>query len=131
MLFRSNTQIIDEKNAQIKELEDRLKRHSRDSLPIEAINKELKSLYGEQINLELTHGDIVSDKGVRVGSRVVCILSVPSSKKITTEDVEKIKKLLLRRTGAKEVRVIVEGATVQTQAQIFDAPTQNEELGLN
>lgn len=115
-MLRSNTQIIEEKNTQIKTLESELKYYHRDTMPMMAISKEIRALNDDLLGVELTRGDVVSSGGVRSGSRVVCVLEISPQALFDEDDAARLRKWLLARTGAKEVRMVVDRKEVTPAA---------------
>ncbi len=110
-VLRSNTQIIDEKNALIKKLEAKLERFHRDTIAVNAITKELKTLYDVITEVELSGGEITNPNGDIVGHRIVCVLELKNRSGLKSEEIEKLKRWLLERSGASEVRLYVESSS--------------------
>ncbi|MFI3290219.1 MAG: TIGR00341 family protein [Rikenellaceae bacterium] len=107
-LLKSNAEIIDEKNRQIRELEASLSQFSRDTLPTLYIAREMGVLWADISSVELSRSSAVTTQGDSVGSSVICVVKLHKAKSISQEDRTKLTKWLCHRTGSKSVRLIVE-----------------------
>ncbi|MEG3048001.1 MAG: DUF389 domain-containing protein, partial [Mucinivorans sp.] len=107
-VLRTNTQIIDEKNEKIQELETDITRLASDTLPTVAIARELASLWNSVNGLTLAKSKTLSPDGKIEGQVLLCVIQVDNHAKISDEDNQKIKRWLAARTGTESVKLIIE-----------------------
>ncbi|MEG0601847.1 MAG: TIGR00341 family protein [Mucinivorans sp.] len=107
-VLRTNTQIIDEKNAEIKRLEDDLTRLSSDTLPSGAIAREIASLWSNVQGLTLAKSKMRTADGRATEEVLLCMIQTSEKVQISEEDNKKIKKWLAERTSTKNVKIIIE-----------------------
>ncbi|MEG0033525.1 MAG: hypothetical protein RR689_04390, partial [Mucinivorans sp.] len=107
-VLRTNTQIIDEKNEKIQELETDITRLASDTLPTVAIARELASLWDSVNGLTLAKSKTLSPDGKIEGQVLLCVIQVDNHVKISDEDNQKIKRWLAARTGTESVKLIIE-----------------------
>lgn len=107
-LLRSNAEIIDEKNSQIRELEENLANFSRDTLPTLYIAKEIGTLWADISSVELSRSNAITTQGESVGSYVICVVTLYESKTLSSDDNVKLKNWLCQRTGSSQIRLIIE-----------------------
>lgn len=109
-VLRSNTQIIDEKNAQIKKLEGEVNRYINDTLPSAAIARELYSLWGAVRNVTISRGDVIGSDGKSEGEVVLCVILVDNAHVVPDTERTKLREWLAVRTGSRNVKVIIENS---------------------
>ncbi|MFI3248438.1 MAG: TIGR00341 family protein [Rikenellaceae bacterium] len=112
-LLKSNAEIIDEKNNQIKELEENLARFSRDTLPTLHIAQEIGVIWTDIYSAELSRSEAITTQGESIGNHIICIVKLYKYKTLAAEDELKLKNWLLRRTGSEYIRLIVENAEIE------------------
>lgn len=107
-MLRTNTQILDEKNAQIKKLETQLAGLASDTLPAGSIAREMSSLWGDVLGVSLSKSRTMSPQGCAVGDVLLCVIETTSHDEVSAENKTKIRNWLAARTGIKNIKIIIE-----------------------
>lgn len=106
--LRTTTQILDERNAEIRELQTQLTAFVRDTLPASDIAREMNSLWDGISDVTVSHAGVYSTSGVKTGVRVVCMIALRAGAHIESTDQERIKRWITQKTGVDEVKLIIE-----------------------
>lgn len=107
-ILLSNTQIINEKNAAISELETKLSKFQKQSIPSEDIARELAALWSNFETFSMGKTYTVDTKGRSVDSVLMCIITTDLTGELTPEDNTRLTKWLVERTKMKNVKLIFE-----------------------
>lgn len=108
-VLRTNTQIIDEKNARINELQASVAKYTTDTLPVGSIAREISALWNDVNSLTISKSKEVSSDGVLGDDVLLCVIGVDSYYELDENQKNRIKSWLSERTGTKNVKLIVEG----------------------
>lgn len=107
-MLRTNTQILDEKNAKIKKLETQLAGLASDTLPAGSIAREMSSLWSDVRGVSLSKSRTMSPQGRAVGDVLLCVIETTSHDEVSAENRAKIRNWLAARTGIKNIKIIIE-----------------------
>ncbi len=107
-MMKTNSELLAEKNTQIKILTNRLERYDSDTLPTVDIAKELGSLWPEINTIELSRSKVVNTKGELQGVLVNCTMKLNDGEHIDENSASRIRRWLSQRTGHEEVRLIID-----------------------
>lgn len=102
----SYTQLLDEKNRQIQEMETQLQKYNRDTLAYADISREAAVVVDNIKRLSFSKQPVLDTKGTIVDTMLVCIVKpVGESEPI---DKKRLAEWLKQRTKSKEVRIFLE-----------------------
>lgn len=108
-VLRSNTQIIDEKNQRIGQLERLVDRYLHDTLPAADISRELGTLWGEEISrISISKAPVFSGTGTAADTAVFCYITTVNQAILSDEQKAKLTDWLRVRTKVKNVQLVVE-----------------------
>lgn len=107
-VLKSNTQIIDEKNADIARLEGVVGRYTNDTLPTASIARELHSLWKSVQSVTLSKSQVTNASGKGQGKVVVCVIGVTDGQNVPDTEREKLREWLAIRTATADVKLIIE-----------------------
>lgn len=107
-VLRSNTEMLDEKNRRIEELERLADRYLSDTLPVKDISHELRSLWGSHIrNVSLAKAPVFGNDGNAIDTAVFCYLTTAENVSLDRQQREKLTQWLRARTKMNKVELIV------------------------
>lgn len=108
-ILLSNTQVLEEKNARIDQLEALVTRYSSNNIPAADISRELGTLWGADIqNVSVTRAPIFSDRGTSTDTTVLCYIRTVSGTTLDSEQKTKLTDWLRVRTKLNNVKLFVE-----------------------
>lgn len=107
-VLRSNTEMLDEKNRRIEELERLADRYLSDTLPVKDISHELRSLWGSHIrSVSLAKAPVFGNDGNAIDTAVFCYLTTAENVSLDRQQREKLTQWLRARTKMNKVELIV------------------------
>ncbi len=107
-VLRSNTEMLDEKNRRIEELERLADRYLSDTLPVKDISHELRSLWGCHIrSVSLAKAPVFGNDGNAIDTAVFCYLTTAENVSLDRQQREKLTQWLRARTKMNKVELIV------------------------
>lgn len=107
-VLRSNTEMLDEKNRRIEELERLADRYLSDTLPVKDISHELRSLWGSHIrSVSLAKAPVFGNDGNAIDTAVFCYLTMAENVSLDRQQREKLTQWLRARTKMNKVELIV------------------------
>ena len=107
-VLRSNTEMLDEKNRRIEELERLSDRYLSDTLPVKDISHELRSLWGSHIrSVSLAKAPVFGNDGNAIDTAVFCYLTTAENVSLDRQQREKLTQWLRARTKMNKVELIV------------------------
>lgn len=106
-LLANNTNVLIEKNEQILELESKLARYEKDSLPSASISRELASIQPGVKEVAVSMGTKYSTTGVSIGKELVCVVTLNEDAVLDDQAKERLRKWLSTRTGVSSVELII------------------------
>ena len=107
-VLRSNTEMLDEKNRRIEELERLADRYLSDTLPVKDISHELRSLWGSHIrSVSLAKAPVFGNDGNAIDTAVFCYLTTAENVSLDRQQCEKLTQWLRARTKMNKVELIV------------------------
>lgn len=107
-VLRSNTEMLDEKNRRIEELERLADRYLSDTLPVKDISHELRSLWGSHIrSVSLAKAPVFGNDGSAIDTAVFCYLTTAENVSLDRQQREKLTQWLRARTKMNKVELIV------------------------
>ena len=107
-VLRSNTEMLDEKNRRIEELERLADRYLSDTLPVKDISHELRSLWGSHIrSVSLAKAPVFGNDGNAIDAAVFCYLTTAENVSLDRQQREKLTQWLRARTKMNKVELIV------------------------
>ncbi|WP_071135605.1 TIGR00341 family protein [Millionella massiliensis] len=107
-VLRSNTEMLDEKNRRIEELERLADRYLSDTLPVKDISYELRSLWGSHIrSVSLAKAPVFGNDGNAIDTAVFCYLTTAENVSLDRQQREKLTQWLRARTKMNKVELIV------------------------
>lgn len=106
----NNTQLLEEKNKKIGELEELVSIYQRDTLPAADITHELEALWGGEIGkVSLSKAPLYSaSERTTQDTLVLCYIVSPNAALITDADRTRITQWLEVRTKAKQVKLLID-----------------------
>lgn len=114
-VLRSNTEMLDEKNRRIEELERLADRYLSDTLPVKDISHELRSLWGSHIrSVSLAKAPVFGNDGNAIDTAVFCYLTTAENVSLDRQQREKLTQWLRARTKMNKVELIVARQEVDT-----------------
>ena len=107
-VLRSNTEMLDEKNRRIEELERLADRYLSDTLPVKDISHEFRSLWGSHIrSVSLAKAPVFGNDGNAIDTAVFCYLTTAENVSLDRQQREKLTQWLRARTKMNKVELIV------------------------
>ncbi|MCC8063207.1 MAG: DUF389 domain-containing protein, partial [Rikenellaceae bacterium] len=107
-VLRSNTQILDEKNRRIEQLQELADRYLSDTLPAADISRELTTLWGAGISrISVSKAPVFSGNGVAADTAVFCYITTASREALTADQRQKLTQWLRVRTKMQQVKLVV------------------------
>lgn len=106
--LRTTTQILDEKNSEIRRLQSQIAKLGRDTLPASAIAREMHSLWSTVGKVAISRVDDYSEKGEKVGVQIICLVTLKDEHPLPTEEVDRLKRWLIQKSEVKNVKIIIE-----------------------
>ncbi|MBE9488510.1 MAG: DUF389 domain-containing protein [Bacteroidetes bacterium] len=104
----NNTQVINEKNSRISELERLVNKYVVDTIPSQDIAKEIISLWPQinEISLSKTKTENIGEESIK--KTTICVLSVKEEEEISEKDQVRLKMWLKRRTKSEDIKLFFE-----------------------
>lgn len=116
-VLRSNTEILDEKNRQIKALKKEADRYRREMLPAADISRELGSLWGEHVErVSLAKAPVFMGGGQEPDTVVFCYITTPANAPLGEDQQKKLTDWLRARTKMRHVELVVQTQTTELLA---------------
>lgn len=107
-VLRSNTQILDEKNRRIEQLQELADRYLSDTLPAADISRELTTLWGAGISrISVSKAPVFAGNGVAADTAVFCYITTASREVLTADQRQKLTQWLRVRTKMQQVKLVV------------------------
>lgn len=111
-VLRSNTEILDEKNRQIRELQLQAERYLSDTLPSADISRELGSLGGGRIGrVSLAKVPVFTGEGQVVDTMLFCAITPVAEAVLDAAELQKLTEWLRVRTRMQQVELEVRSAS--------------------
>lgn len=107
-VLKSNTEILTEKNNQIRDLESVIKQHFSDTIPSADIARELSSLWSQMESFSISKTKIVDTRGRANGTILLCLIKTAHGTELTAEDNRRLTEWLKQRTKTTNVRLIIQ-----------------------
>lgn len=105
----NNTQLIEEKNRKIDELEKEIHLYSRDTLPAADISHEMSTLWNDIRQVSITRAPQYTGKeGVAKDTIVLCYIKTNNLEEFPEQEQNKMTEWLQTRTKAKNIRLIID-----------------------
>ncbi len=114
-VLKSNAQIIEEKNAEIAKLRDRLSLFSQDTIPSVDIAREAGALWNQIENIEIARSKSISSDGAELGDAIICILHLHSGQSLAPAVKQSVERWLMERTKIDNVRIIIDNQSVEAE----------------
>lgn len=108
--LKNNSDILNEKNKRIAELEQVTSRYNRDTLAAGDIVRELTSLWDGVSSVNLSRAADIGADGMMRSEVVLCVITTDNGRGVSVEDRSKLVKWLKARTKQNNVRLIVNPA---------------------
>ena len=107
-VLRSNTQILDEKNREISQLQGLVERYLSDTLPAADISRELTTLWGSGISrISVSKAPVFAANGVAADTAVFCYITTASDQPLAADQQQKLTQWLRVRTKMRQVKLVV------------------------
>lgn len=108
-VLRSNTQIIDEKNEIITNLQTSLNHLQRNALPSQEIARELSTLWGRDIaQVSITRSPLFTANGAAPDTTVICYITTHSGQPLDSTQKHKLTNWLKVRTNLPKVKLFID-----------------------
>lgn len=115
-VLRSNTQIIDEKNKHIEQLESLVQKYLQDTLPAADISHELSTLWGTGISrISISKAPVFAGNGVAADTAVFCYITTANNEQLTDDQKQKLTEWLRVRTKIQAVKLVVDAQPTTTE----------------
>ncbi len=121
-VLKSNTQIIDEKNAEIAKLRKNLALFSQDTIPTSNIAREVGALWGQVNALELSKAKVLDINGVQTGTIITCMLQLKKGTTMSSGEQESFKSWLSERTNGNKIRLILDVESIEVDSVVVVNP---------
>lgn len=107
-VLRSSTDILDEKNRRIEELERLVNCYLTDTLPVRDISSEIRSLWGGHIHrVSLSKAPVFASDGRAVDTAVFCYLTTVDQSPLDQQQCDQLTQWLRTRTKMQNIELIV------------------------
>lgn len=107
-ILLSNTEILQEKNAEIAALQSKLAKFQTQSIPSDDIARELSALWSNLRTFSMGKAYTVNSDGRNVDSVLMCIITTDKTTPLSVADNTRLTKWLMERTKTQNVKLILE-----------------------
>ncbi|MBR6496459.1 MAG: DUF389 domain-containing protein, partial [Rikenellaceae bacterium] len=108
LLQTNMEELLKDKNARIKRLEERLATYTRDAIPAGDISKEMSALIPKRVNTALSKTVVHNSAGEPIDTVLVCLIKTEPDVQLSGRDREQIGEWLKVRTKCNKIKLIVE-----------------------
>lgn len=108
LLQTNMEELLKDKNARIKRLEERLATYTRDAIPTSDISKEMSALIPKRVNTALSKTVVHNSAGEPTDTVLVCLIKTEPDVQLSGRDREQIGEWLKVRTKCNKIKLIVE-----------------------
>ena len=108
LLQTNMEELLKDKNARIKQLEERLATYTRDAIPTSDISKEMSALIPKRVNTALSKTVVHNSAGEPTDTVLVCLIKTEPDVQLSNRDREQIAEWLKVRTKCSKIKLIVE-----------------------